>query len=69
MSEWIISDEDLGCDGAYLSYQQIVRCKDCRWFDGEELCEKHGIFVALDLTFFCKNGEKRMDGETRGATE
>jgi hypothetical protein len=32
MSEWIVSDVDLGCDGEYFSYQEIVRCKDCKYF-------------------------------------
>lgn len=31
MSEWIVSDIDLGCDGAYLSHQEIIRCKDCKY--------------------------------------
>ena len=30
MKEWVISEEDLGCDGAYLSYDEVIRCKDCR---------------------------------------
>lgn len=30
--EWVISEEDLGCDGAYLSYNEVVRCRDCKWY-------------------------------------
>lgn len=40
---------------------EIIRCKDCRHFDGQELCLKHGFFVGLDLTFFCKSGERIQD--------
>jgi hypothetical protein len=27
--EWIVPDADLGCDGAYFDYQELVRCRDC----------------------------------------
>ena len=37
----------------------VVRCKDCKWFDGQELCDRHGFFVGLDLSFFCKSGERK----------
>lgn len=30
MAEWIVSDVDLGCDGAYLSYEEVIRCRDCK---------------------------------------
>lgn len=32
MSEWIVSSEDLGCDGSYFSYCEVIRCSNCRWF-------------------------------------
>lgn len=28
--EWIVQDVDLGCDGAYFGYHELVRCKDCK---------------------------------------
>jgi len=31
MSEWIVSDGDLGCDGEYLGYKELVRCYECKW--------------------------------------
>ena len=40
---------------------ELVRCKDCKHCDGQELCLKHGFFVGLDLTFFCKSGESKDD--------
>lgn len=40
---------------------ELVRCKDCRHFDDQELCLKNGFFVGLDLTFFCKSGERKDD--------
>lgn len=31
--EWIVPDADLGCDGAYFDYQELVRCGECKWYD------------------------------------
>ena len=42
--------------------RDIVRCKDCKWYDGEDLCEKHGMFVGLDLSFYCRDGEREDNG-------
>ena len=39
----------------------VVRCRECKWFDGQELCNRHGFFVGLDLTFFCKSGKRREE--------
>lgn len=33
--EWAIHESDIGCDGRYLSDTEIVRCKDCKYYDGE----------------------------------
>ena len=44
--------------------EPVVRCKDCKWCDGEELCERHGMVVGLDLEFYCSDGERREDVET-----
>lgn len=63
--EWIISEEDLGCDGAYFSYDEVVRCKDCihnslNRRSGNAYCELGiGLFQLND---FCSRGERREDG-------
>ena len=31
MKEWIVPDNDIGVDGAYFDYQELLRCKDCKW--------------------------------------
>ena len=31
MREWIVPAEDIGVDGAYFDYQEILRCKDCKY--------------------------------------
>ena len=72
MSEWIITDEDLGCDGAYFSYQQIVRCKDCIHAypqdekEGDDLvtftrCSKwdYGFAPRIKPDDYCSYGERK----------
>ena len=39
------------------SEPQIIRCKDCKWFDGE-VCEVYGRHTG---NFFCADGVKRDD--------
>jgi len=29
MAEWILTDKDIGMDGAYYDYPELIRCKDC----------------------------------------
>ena len=69
--EWVISEEDLGCDGAYLSYEEVIRCRDCRHRFGSVImktkdgntvqlwryCNAIGQFVNDDG--FCAWGERR----------
>lgn len=33
MREWIVPDEDIGVDGAYFDYRELLRCKDCKYFE------------------------------------
>lgn len=40
---------------------ELVRCKDCKWFDGENCCEKIGIIVIDAELFYCANGERRTE--------
>lgn len=67
--EWVVSEEDIGCDGSYLSHDRVVRCRDCKyWLGSDEMCllrtarllayEKH---EALKEDGFCSSGE-RKDG-------
>ena len=27
--EWIVTNSEIGCDGASLNYPELIRCKDC----------------------------------------
>jgi len=38
----------------------VVRCKECKWCDGQEICDRHGLFL-MDLAYFCADGERRDD--------
>lgn len=54
--EYIISEEDLGCDGAYFSYEELIRCKVC--INNEYgFCCLHE-FITQDLGY-CHFAEKR----------
>lgn len=65
MSEWIVTDEDLGCDGAYFSYTQIVRCRDCKHYESDDLCGNTGCCKSTGLIvvhdWFCCDGERREE--------
>ena len=62
--EWIISEEDLGCDGAYLSYDEVVRCKDCVY----AISDPYGMScttLCMDISddHYCWWGERREDAD------
>ena len=68
--EWIVSDEDLGCDGAYFSYTEIVRCKDCKyrrnsrqgWYCGYEYDRSDPYEMtrrADDENYYCADAERK----------
>ena len=37
---------------------EIVRCKDCRWFDFPRVCLRHGRFVE-NGNWYCADAERR----------
>lgn len=70
--EWVISEEDLGCDGAYLSYEEVIRCGDCKWFqcnmnrdgtlpNGVPEYECRHWCGECDPVDFCSYAERRTD--------
>ena len=64
--EWIVSDEDLGCDGAYYSHKELIRCKDCIWKYGSDCTRFAEVYVKPDD--FCSRGEaktKRSEHEKK----
>lgn len=56
MREWIVSEEELGVDGAYYSGKELVRCKDCK-YSYTELLNVSGHnqgYLENRLIRFCK---------------
>ena len=52
--------DNWGYEKTQTDLVEVVRCKDCKWFDGDECCVKNGLFVGFDYeTFFCANGERK----------
>lgn len=63
--EWIVPDADLGCDGAYFDYQELVRCRECahnlRPGKPNSVC---GLDIPIfDIYGYCSEGERREGGE------
>jgi len=66
MMEGIVPDADIGVDGAYFGYQELVRCRECavphnRWTG----CPKLGGLVPPD-DFYCAFGERKDGGADNG---
>ena len=64
--EWIVPDADLGCDGAYFDYQEVVRCKDCKykvvtddgeWYELDVVCS-YWETDGLTADDYCSYGER-----------
>ena len=63
MKEWVISESDLGCDGAYLSYNEVVRCGECKFYDNDfGYCVEWQREKPRD--WFCADGRKGEEDET-----
>lgn len=67
--EWVISEEDLGCDGSYLSYNEVVRCKDCKWWERDYQSRYHSderpcniVGMETPPEWYCADGERRREG-------
>ena len=56
MREWVVPDEDMGCDGEYYNYQELIRCKDCVFKQDKE-CTRFADLPVEDDDF-CSKGEK-----------
>lgn len=59
--EWIVPDADLGCDGAYFDYQELVRCGECKYHLPETertnpYCNRFHCMKPDD--WFCADGER-----------
>lgn len=59
--EYVISEEDLGCDGSYFSYEEVIRCRDCKHYD-HGYCGWNETFT-FDSDDFCSYGERKVNNE------
>ena len=58
---WIIrSDAWARIDALPSAQPEIIRCKDCTWFDSPRVCLRHGRFVENN-NWFCADGERRRE--------
>ena len=70
MSEYVYGTD--GQEGHWLTGEEIVRCRDCKHFNGWA-CEQSECFCCGELTHrvepdgFCAWGEARKHGGTTGA--
>ena len=50
-------------DAPTVDAVQVVRCKDCRWYDKVDWCNKLRIsgVKAVEETWFCAGGERKDD--------
>ncbi len=61
--EWIVSEEDLGCDGAYFSYTEVVRCKECKHYWKNKPSDDVPVCLASPREdAYCSEGERRENG-------
>ena len=67
--EWIVPDADLGCDGAYFDYQELVRCWECKYFlpewpdDASSVYQCHKGLGWPGPDGYCYKGERKDGAE------
>ena len=42
---------------------ELVRCGECKYFDGKNCCERNGIVVWDMKTWYCADGERKEKEE------
>lgn len=64
MAEWILTDRDLGTDGAYYNYPELIRCKDCRYsYEGctKYVCERTFHEFTVEPDGYCAWAERKEE--------
>ena len=62
MKEYIVqarAQETIDSFDAYNA-PEIIRCKNCKYYDGNGTCMKNGIAFLTD-NWFCADGERKDD--------
>lgn len=73
MKEYIVPVGDKGNMSMIeneLHLQQLIRCKDCQWYD-EKISFCDNCYLPREQTFFCADGKRRecVKPVTRSATD
>lgn len=62
--EWIVEAETIEdlVDGQMVICEEIVRCKDCRYYkESERWCRRLGLVGAFAKDGFCSRGERNTE--------
>ena len=63
MKEYIVPIDDIGVDGAYFGYAELIRCKDCKYRDEETAnCTRFRKDWYVQSDSFCSWAEHRGEG-------
>ena len=55
-------DEVMSTASAQGYLRELIRCKDCRWYDERiSLCDNCGL--PREQTFFCADGKRRVENK------
>lgn len=61
--EFIVPVDDIGVDGAYFGYTELIRCKDCVYFTSEKSGEHWNTCRFYDAPKtadgYCNDAERR----------
>lgn len=61
MAEWILSDKDIGMDGAYYDYPELIRCKDCKHKHIKDNVWTCPFGLPAGCDFYCGYGERKEE--------
>lgn len=61
--EFIVPENDIGCDGEMLGYKVLVRCKECKYSGylwGNIFCKHFADEMSVQITEddYCSRGER-----------
>ena len=64
MAEYIVRETDCGLATKQEIVEELVRCKDCKWWTKQEAslqgrCEAYGMYPTGE--WFCARGERKDD--------
>lgn len=72
MREWIVPEKDLGCNGEYFDYQELLRCKDCAIrYDACPMVVRVGGYISFftEDDDFCSRGRRKQELRTESRSK